>query len=325
MMRKSKIIQQELSSKVPDLKDKIESNIDWQNIKIKNSQPMTKTSKHSNFSLKFAFGFACVIVLVCLSVILPVYLKKDKTSNYNLILSVNPIIKFVVNENDIIVEQYGLNEDGVILLYSENYIGNNIDTATQEILNKLKDLGFISDTIKLSVSNSSGKILTKKQNELINIIDNYLIDENINTLILDEEEIEKLIDYYEDHNINEYSINFITKFKNKLIEVANNKLSDIANLVEELEPYAIDSELIISDFDKQNEVEQFCTKYSCYLDLDWNDLKYEDILDFCEELNEYREELLESLEEINEFDGEDYDDLLEDLFDLVKEELFEEN
>ena len=70
------------------------------------------------------------------------------------------------------------------------------------------------------------------------------------------------------------------------------------------------------------EVEEYCNKYKTK----WNEIKDDEIREFYKDLTDKIAELEEARDDIEENEDEDdYGDMLEDLFEIVEEELFEEN
>ena len=317
-MNKINMINQELNNKAPDISEDIKEKVDWENIKLQNQkEPQKKT-----FNLKWVLSGVCCLLLICLSVCLPMFLKNDVSYSYNLVLEVNPSIKLTANEQNIVTSQKGLNEDAVILLYKENVVGQNIDDATKYLIGKMSEEGLIIDDIKISVKDSQGNLLNDKQDSIIKNIETFLNNDNIDILILSEEELDRIEDYYDNNHITEYEKSFVDKFRNKLLEIAHNKIKDIDRLINSLNIYNKKDETLIVNFDKQAEILTYAQKYNFLIDFNWNELTYKDIFELIEDLEDDKKELEESLKEINE-ESDDYNEILEELFELVKDDLFE--
>ena len=70
------------------------------------------------------------------------------------------------------------------------------------------------------------------------------------------------------------------------------------------------------------EVKEYCNKYKTK----GNEIKDDEIREFYKDLTDKIAELEEARDDIEENEDEDdYGDMLEDLFEIVEEELFEEN
>ncbi len=273
-----------------------------------------------------AAGIALILV-AAISVILPVTLKKDKNSvlqdGYVVTIEVNPGVRFEVNASDVVTAQTGLNEDGVVLLYKENLVGKNIDEATAAVIEKMDAAGLIKGNVKISVSDRKGKKLENKQNDVIGVIRRVLNDGNIETLILSDKELEDIEDYYEKHGVSEYEKEIIEKFREKLLSEIDIKISGARNILALLEENK-NSAAKLSTLDETvlKEVKEYCNKYK----IKWNEIKDDEIREFYKDLTDKIEDLEEARGEIGKNkDEDDYGDMLEDLFEIVEEELFEEN
>lgn len=328
-MKKTDRILKELNKNAPDVKDKVVNAVDWDEIAIKNGAPdKARDNKSSGRKWKVAAASIALILVAAISVILPVTLKKDKNSvlqdGYVVTIEVNPGVRFEVNASDVVTAQTGLNEDGVVLLYKENLVGKNIDEATAAIIEKMDAAGLIKGNVKISVSDKkTGKKLENKQNDVIGVIRRVLNDGNIETLILSDKELDDIEDYYEKHGVSEYEKEIIEKFRKKLLSEIEIKISGARNILALLEENK-NSAAKLSTLDETvlKEVKEYCNKYK----IKWNEIKDDEIREFYDDLTDKIEDLEEAREEIGKNkDEDDYGDMLEDLFEIVEEELFEEN
>lgn len=327
-MKKTDRILKELNKNAPDVKDKVVNAVDWYEIAIKNgAREKERDNRTSGGKWKIAAASITLILIAVISVILPVTLKKDKTGvlqdGYVVIIEVNPGIKFEVNASDVVTAQTGLNEDGVVLLYKENLVGKNIDEATTAVIEKMKSAGLINGNVKISVSDRKGKKLENKQNDVIGVIRRVLNDGNIETLILSDKELDDIEDYYEKHGVSEYEKEIIEKFRERLLSEIEIKISGARNILALLEDKKNDAaKLSTLDETVLKEIKEYCNKYK----IKWNEIKDDEIREFYEDLTDKIEDLEEALGEIGKNkDEDDYGDMLEDLFEIVEEELFEEN
>lgn len=328
-MKKTDRILKELNKNAPDVKDKVVNAVDWDEIAIKNGAPdKARDNKSSGRKWKVAAAGIALILVAAISVILPVTLKKDKNSvlqdGYVVTIEVNPGVRFEVNASDVVTAQTGLNEDGVVLLYKENLVGKNIDEATAAVIEKMEAAGLIKGNVKISVSDKkTGNKLENKQNDVIGVIRRVLNDGNIETLILSDKELEDIEDYYEKHGVSEYEKEIIEKFREKLLAEIDIKISGARNILALLEENK-NSAAKLSTLDETvlKEVKEYCNKYK----IKWNEIKDDEIREFYEDLTDKIEDLEEARGEIGKNkDEDDYGDMLEDLFEIVEEELFEEN
>ena len=328
-MKKTDRILKELNKNAPDVKDKVVNAVDWDEIAIKNGAPdKARDNKFSGRKWKVAAAGIALILVAAISVILPVTLKKDKNSvlqdGYVVTIEVNPGVRFEVNASDVVTAQTGLNEDGVVLLYKENLVGKNIDEATAAVIEKMEAAGLIKGNVKISVSDKkTGKKLENKQNDVIGVIRRVLNDGNIETLILSDKELDDIEDYYEKHGVSEYEKEIIEKFHEKLLSEIDIKISGARNILALLEENK-NSAAKLSTLDETvlKEVKEYCNKYK----IKWNEIKDDETREFYDDLTDKIEDLEEARGEIGKNkDEDDYGDMLEDLFEIVEEELFEEN
>ena len=327
-MKKTDRILKELNKNAPDVKDKVVNAVDWDEIAIKNGAPdKARDNKFSGRKWKVAAAGIALILALAISIILPVTLKKDKNSvlqdGYVVTIEVNPGVRFEVNASDVVTAQTGLNEDGVVLLYKENLVGKNIDEATAAVIEKMEAAGLIKGNVKISVSDRKGKKLENKQNDVIGVIRRVLNDGNIETLILSDKELDDIEDYYEKHGVSEYEKEIIEKFREKLLAEIEIKISGARNILALLEENK-SSAAKLSTLDETvlKEVKEYCNKYK----IKWNEIKDDEISEFYEDLTDKIDDLEEARGEIGKNkDEDDYGDMLEDLFEIVEEESFEEN
>lgn len=310
----------EISPQVPNVCEKIKSNINWEEIKAKS----TKTTKKS--SLRITALCACVIVF-CLMLVLPISLITTEQTGYYLIIDVNPCIRLTVDKNDNVVEQKGLNEDGIIFLFKENYVGINVNLANNAIFDKFNKQGLLSGDIGIGICHFDGSSYVKKQANLSDNIEAYLKNlGNFDLKVLTENDFENIKNYYEDSNVSDYEICIVNDFKDKIKEVVEEKIFDLQSLLTKLEKYKEEIEDFIEFFEYKEEIMLFVNKYNYELEFNFDNVRYCDIEEFCEDLRENLEELTEALGSLNEnADESDFEDLLEDLFDLVEEELYKKN
>lgn len=330
MTTKRKIIR-EIQSKAPDISQNIEKAVDFN--AIKRACENADNKKRNGLAVifggwrKYVFSgaLACILVLIF---VLPFVINGPshivKAEAYTVVLSVNPSVKFSVNKDDVVTTQEGLNEDGAILLYNKNYVGQNVGDASSSLITEMEKMGINVNSVKLSVYDEKKNVLGDKRRYLADAVHSVLQLSNVSLIDMTDDELDALEDYYEKHNVSDYEKNLITEFKQRVIKLAEKKIRDANALIEKLSPYCKDSDEIIQGFPYKEEVLSFVDEYKTECNIDFGKVKYEDVNEFCEELTEIAEELAEEIEEINE-ESENYGELLEDLIELVKEKLFEED
>ena len=327
-MRETEKILSEIKEKAPDLSKKISDGVDWNVVKT-SAEKDKKKFNFGGFKNRFALVSACLLVLfaiVALPLILHVSAPVETIAEgYDIVLDVNPRIKLSVDEKDKVVSQCALNEDGVVFLYGKNFVGNTADEAVQNIMKEMQKLGLLKDNfVRISaLSHKTKEINEEKQSHTEKII-NSLFD--VNTVFLSDDELDKIEDYYEKHGVSEKEKTLISELMEKVVKLIGEKISDINALAEKLGGYSKKSDEIIPSFpdDLREEISRFCAKYGTKLEFDVNgEIKYKHIRDLKKDLEEQKEELEEGLEDIDEAsDDGDFGELMEELVELVKEEIF---
>lgn len=328
-MRINKKINEEIKKSTPDLTENIIRNVDWEQVKQKNAPKKPKMT----FALKTAFATCCLVVL-CLAIGLPIIFTPSTTPTatkqaYAITIEVNPRIRLEVDENDIITKQYGLNEDGVVFLYKENLIGQNVQDATQAILNKLESHGFLNGhEIKVCVKDSEGKSYETKQTSLSSLIEGYLQDIGNGSIgIIDEDEFDRIEDEFDDKTLNDYEQQLIKEYTKKVLELAKEKISAMNALAEAIEPYAIeDDKTVVANLPCINQIVEFVQKYNYEPNFNLQNARKKDLYKMYEDLLDEAEDLQEAIGEISEGRNEnEFKELLDDIFDLAEDLLFEED
>ena len=146
-------------------------------------------------------------------------------------------------------------------------------------------------------------------------------------MILSDNEIDAIEDYYDNNNVGEYEKQMIEEFKAKLLLAIDKKIGRIDELLNILKPWEKD-ERKVKNLD-QNDAEKaaleaikvYCADYK----VNYYEVANDEIAEFYEDLVEKKKDLLECIDDINNPDGDDsYGEILSDLLEIVKEELFEQ-
>lgn len=324
-MRNFKEIEKELKSNAPDLSEKISNGVNWNEIAAKNGKE--KVSGKGRFRLRLGLSLSAAALVAAVIVPLSVYFSGRQpyvpapVAVYDIVIDVNPNISFSVGENDIVTAQKGLNEDGVVFLHNRNYVGEKAGDATRAVIGDLKNKGVISSgsVVRLSVfDHKTREINDDAQSEIEKSLEG-LLGADVTTLFLSDEELDKIEDYYENHTAKENDKELIENFKNKVLKIASEKLSDIRSLLKTLGKYD-GEEIVLSDEDKKILL-AFIEKYSAEQGFDPNGaISRDDLEDFTEDLEEISEDIEEAIDEIAEKEKEgDVSELVEELVDLVKD------
>lgn len=338
MKNKNKIIN-ELYEKSPDIRERIRKDVDFSQFEKKNA-PAAKSSN----GFKWATAVLSVALIAMIAVLAPIIAKTSKpdksgktpgvsyASDYVVFIDVNPSVRLDVSGGDVVTAQKGMNKDGVVLLYQENLVGKNIDEAATYLIEKMDEAGLVKDKGKVRISvadKKTGKRIDEKQRHALEVVNNLFQNKNkdVSAMILSDNEIDAIEDYYDNNNVGQYEIDMIKEFKDKLLRAIDTKIGRIDELLKILKPWEKD-ERKVKKLD-QNDAEKaaleaikvYCADYK----VNYYEVANDEIAEFYEDLVEKKKDLQECIDDINNPDGDDsYGEILSDLLEIVKEELFEQ-
>lgn len=338
MKNKNKIIN-ELYEKSPDVRERIRKDVDFSQFEKKNA-PAAKSSN----GFKWATAVLSVALIAMIAVLAPIIAKTSKpeksgktpgvsyASDYVVFIDVNPSVRLDVSGGDVVTAQKGMNKDGVVLLYQENLVGKNIDEAATYLIEKMDEAGLVKDkgNVRISVADKkTGKRIDEKQRHALEVVNNLFQNKNkdVSAMILSDNEIDAIEDYYDNNNVGQYEIDMIKEFKDKLLRAIDKKIGRIDELLKILKPWEKD-ECKVKKLD-QNDAEKaaleaikvYCADYK----VNYYEVANDEIAEFYEDLVEKKKDLQECIDDINNPDGDDsYGEILSDLLEIVKEELFEQ-
>lgn len=340
MKNKNKIIN-ELYEKSPDVRERIRKDVDFSQFEKKNA-PAAKSSN----GFKWATAVLSVALIAMIAVLAPIIAKTSKpgkspktpgvsyASDYVVFIDVNPSVRLDVSGGDVVTAQKGMNKDGVVLLYQENLVGKNIDEAATYLIEKMDEAGLVKDKGKVRISvadKKTGKRIDEKQRHAVEVVYNLFQNKSkdVSAMILTDKEIDDIEDYYDNNNVGEYEKQMVEEFKAKLLLAIDKKIGDINKLCEMLNNAGLsESERKVKNLD-QNDAEKaaleaikvYCADYK----VNYHEVANDEIAEFCEELFDKKKDLLECIDDIKNPDGDDsYGEILSDLLEIVKEELFEQ-
>lgn len=333
MKNKNKIIN-ELYEKSPDVRERIRKDVDFSQFEKKNA-PAAKSSN----GFKWATAVLSVALIAMIAVLAPIIAKTSKpgksgktpgvsyASDYVVFIDVNPSVRLDVSGGDVVTAQKGMNKDGVVLLYQENLVGKNIDEAATYLIEKMDEAGLVKDKGKVRISvadKKTGKRIDEKQRHALDVVNNLFQNKNkdVSAMILSDNDIDAIEDYYDNNNVGEYEKQMVEEFKAKLLLAIDKKIGRIDELLNILKPWEKD-ERKVKKLDKAvlEEIKVYCADYK----VNYYEVANDEIAEFYEDLVEKREDLLECIDDINNPDGDDsYGEILSDLLEIVKEELFEQ-
>lgn len=336
MKNKNKIIN-ELYEKSPDVRERIRKDVDFSQFEKKNA-PAAKSSN----GFKWATAVLSVALIAMIAVLAPIIAKTSKpdkppktpgvsyASDYVVFIDVNPSVRLDVSGGDVVTAQKGMNKDGVVLLYQENLVGKNIDEAATYLIEKMDEAGLVKDKgeVRISVADKkTGKRIDEKQSHAVQVVNNLFKNKNkdVSAKILSDNDIDAIEDYYDNNNVGQYEIDMIKEFKESLLAAINTKIGRIEEIKALLDE--LDKNRRVKDLDNDAEkslyekIQLYCADYK----LNWNEVKKDKIKEFYEDIDEKREKLEDCIEDIEISDGDDsYGEILSDLLEIVKEELFEQ-
>lgn len=338
MKNKNKIIN-ELYEKSPDVRERIRKDVDFSQFEKKNA-PAAKSSN----GFKWATAVLSVALIAMIAVLAPIIAKTSKpgkppktpgvsyASDYVVFIDVNPSVRLDVSGGDVVTAQKGMNKDGVVLLYQENLVGKNIDEAATYLIEKMDEAGLVKDKGKVRISvadKKTGKRIDEKQRHALEVVNNLFQNKNkdVSAMILSDKDIDAIEDYYDNNNVGEYEKQMVEEFKAKLLLAIDKKIGRIDELLNILKPWEKD-ERKVKKLD-QNDTEKaaleaikvYCADYK----VNYYEVANDEIAEFYDDLGEKQKDLLECIDDINNPDGDDsYGEILSDLLEIVKEELFEQ-
>ena len=338
MKNKNKIIN-ELYEKSPDVRERIRKDVDFSQFEKKNA-PAAKSSN----GFKWATAVLSVALIAMIAVLAPIIAKTSKpdkpektpgvsyASDYVVFIDVNPSVRLDVSGGDVVTAQKGMNKDGVVLLCQENLVGKNIDEAATYLIEKMDEAGLVKDKGKVRISvadKKTGKRIDEKQRHAVDVVNNLFQNKNkdVSAMILSDNEIDAIEDYYDNNNVGEYEKQMVEEFKAKLLLAIDKKIGRIDELLNILKPWEKD-ERKVKNLD-QNDAEKaaleaikvYCADYK----VNYYEVANDEIAEFYEDLVEKKKDLQECIDDINNPDGDDsYGEILSDLLEIVKEELFEQ-
>lgn len=340
MKNKNKIIN-ELYEKSPDVRERIKKDVDFSQFEKKNA-PAAKSSN----GFKWATAVLSVALIAMIAVLAPIIAKTSKpdksgktpgvsyASDYVVFIDVNPSVRLDVSGGDVVTAQKGMNKDGVVLLYQENLIGKNIDEAATYLIEKMDEAGLVKDKGKVRISvadKKTGKRIDEKQSHALKVVHNLFQNKkkDVSAMILSDNDIDAIEDYYDNNNVGEYEKQMVEEFKAKLLLAIDKKIGDINKLCEMLNNAGLsESERKVKNLD-QNDAEKaaleaikvYCADYK----VNYHEVANDEIAEFYEDLDDKMKELLKCIDKIKNSDDDDsYGEILSDLLEIVKEELFEQ-
>lgn len=354
-MKTIKKITEEINKKVPDLSEKIADSVDWNAVKescddVKKRNAAIKTAERNakrknngkstildwlarNKKVIITFAACLIIVAVMIPIGMRIFYKEGDSpiayaEEYDLVIDVNPSIMLTIDKTDKVSAQAGLNEDGVLFLYNKKYVGMTADEATLAVTEELKSLGLIKDgcTVRISAVKHNTKTIYEEKQSHAEIVINSVLNANVTTVFLSDDELDKLEDYYKNHDVLGKELELVNGLKNKVKELIVIKSAEIKALSAVLGKYVGDyDDDVVIDVSETDRIllSDYCNKYGITPKFDINgEITYEELEEFIEELEESEEDLLDALEDVDDTAADSFGETLKDLIEMVKEDIF---
>ena len=266
-------------------------------------------------------------------------LKKGKTEYFDEIYdltkaSVYYVIRGVLKDNYLVED--AMQETYVAFLNSIAKIDdeqNPLSYLLQIAKNKaLDEAGLVKDKgeVRISVADKkTGKRIDEKQRHALEVVNNLFQNKNkdVSAMILSDNEIDAIEDYYDNNNVGEYEKQMIDDFKAKLLLAIDKKIGRIDELLNTLKPWEKDERKVkkIDQNDAEKAALEAIKVYCADYKVNYYEVANDEIAEFYEDLVEKKKDLQECIDDINNPDGDDsYGEILSDLLEIVKEELFEQ-
>lgn len=181
---------------------------------------------------------------------------KNETATTYLAIDINPSVELTLDKNEKVLSVKALNDDGKILLFQADVVGDNVTQATEKLANLAVELGFITDFnngISLSVIGDNEDEIFNKVKVKFEEKSGVKVEANVKITL--NKELENLKSKYPDNE----AIQNLTLNKFRLIKSAMEKDStltievavtvDVQELIEIIKKY----DKIIEDLDDEAE------------------------------------------------------------------------
>jgi len=147
-----------------------------------------------------------VVILLITSVFGIVYFKKLNKIVTTITLDINPSIEMGLNYKNEVVKINGLNEDGKKILNSENFKGDDLEDAIEEITEIVIEKGYITEENNYILINVSGNDM---KSEVSNLINKEFKEENVNCNVIFQEINTESKEMAEKYGISESKASYI--------------------------------------------------------------------------------------------------------------------
>ena len=314
-------IKKEVSDAVPDLKGEIKK------------RAGLDSHKKPAFRWQYALAPIMAVLIIAVAIFVPLYLNNGGeggemvvvADKYVMSVSVNPSVEFGYDNTNKVTSQKGLNEDGIKLLFKENFVGMYIDDAAGRLIELMNSYGYLTSAseIRLIVVDSNGREATNQMQNVKAKIATTMLELKLDVSMLvnmTEAELERLEDDIEENG--ELYLNQIKQlYQKEILEGIEWKSKIFDEVIAIVEPYAVKNSQTVIDGEFIDTLWEYERTYN--LDMDLEELgrvvTEDDMCEILEELVEEKAELYEIHEAITLGYTDDYDDLIEDIIEIVKD------
>lgn len=289
------------------------------------------TPKKVRFALA---SIACVLLLTMgISIPLATHHSNDgqnlsevatvEALTYDVTIDVNPSVRFTVNNDDVVTAQQGLNKDGVILLYNEDFVGKDVLTATNEVMEKIDEAGFFNkenSEFKFCLSCEKGKKIKDFQNRQNNVeksINQYFTDANLSAVKvkhITDARLNEIESSFKSNKIADYTKTFDDKFRQELISQLDEKIENVDNILSNWLLFIFQEDRDLSNF-TLDDFNEFCDKYGYPLQIH-EPITADKLGDMYVKLIKYKHNLIDAKDELNK--GADIETLYNDIYDVCE-------
>ena len=240
---------------------------------------------------------------------------------YDVTIDVNPSVRLTVNNDDVVTAQQGLNKDGVILLYNEDFVGKDVLTATNEVMEKIDEAGFFNkenSEFKFCLSCEKGKKIKDFQNRQNNVeksINQYFTDANLSAVKvkhITDARLDEIESYFKSNKIADYTKTFDDKFRQEVISQFDERIEHVDNILSNWLSFIFEEDRDLGNF-TLDDFNEFCDKYGYPLQIN-EPITADKLGDMYVKLIKYKHNLVDAKDELKK--GADIETLYNDIYEV---------
>ncbi len=240
---------------------------------------------------------------------------------YDVTIDVNPSVRLTVNNDDVVTAQQGLNKDGVILLYNEDFVGKDVLTATNEVMEKIDEAGFFNkenSEFKFCLSCEKGKKIKDFQNRQDNVeksVNQYFTEANLSEVKvkhITDARLDEIESYFKSNKIADYTKTFDDKFRQELISQLDERIENVDNILSNWLSFIFEEDRDLGNF-TLDDFNEFCDKYGYPLQIN-EPITADKLGDMYVKLIKYKHNLVDAKDELKK--GADIETLYNDIYEV---------